>query len=624
MKTSLYKFYNMKTFIFLFAFSVFGISAYPQSNIADITNPEILELTEKANDCSDNRLENCNEIYEQAIKLGEKTNEPYVDYLYYLLALHKQINGDNEAAMKIYEEQFPKSKNELVKVAFMNLKANYLSSSGKSDLAIEVYIEIAEILEKLGEKDKLIINYNNIANQFGEIYNFEKHLEYLLKAYAILQEVDDKRMEIFLLSSIAESYKLLKDFDKSKEWAEKAINVAPNPNSLQDKKGLSKGYAILADYYARNNDFEKALYYSEQSVSTLEFLKTDISLGNALFEKSLILYRKQDFKGAKIAMDSAVKMFRELNHNSRLTQSLLFAGLIYEKNGDFKGATALLLEHIRLKDNALLEQNVTVVNELTTKYETEKKERQIAEQELEIQKKSVQMRNWLIAGIVVFGGFLTFLYIMRRNQKNKLKIIEKEKQNEILSARVLGEEVERSRISKELHDGIASNLVAVKLQIENNTEISQKILSLVQETHKEVRQIAHNLMPIDFEKQNLVDVIKSFCEECTTDNRPVNFQTNTEKIILDKDRSMVLYRVVQEFIQNAIKHSQAQQIDVLLMENEGLVTLNIEDNGVGFDTKLKETSKGLSGVIDRLEKIKGKVNIDSSDKGTSVFISIKS
>src|SRR5690606_36792608 len=254
-----------------------------------------------------------------------------------------------------------------------------------------------------------------------------------------------------------------------------------------------------------------------------------------------------------------------------------------------------LLEELRFAEN------INVVNELTTKYETEKKERQIAEQELEIQKKNVQMRNWLIAGIVLIGGFLTFLYIMRRNQKNKLKIMEKEKENEVLSARVLGEEVERSRISKELHDGIASNLVAVKLQIENTAEISQKILSLVQETHKEVRQIAHNLMPIDFENQNLVDVVKSFCEECTTENKPINFQTNTEKINLDKNRSMVLYRVVQEFIQNAIKHSQAQQIDVLLMENEGLITRNIEDNGVGFDTKLKETSNGLSGVIERLE-----------------------
>src|SRR5690554_5098584 len=113
-----YNFSIFKTVTLFLIVSLFSSHLYSQSNIADITNPEILELTEKANHCSDNRLGNCDEIYEQAIKLGEKLNEPYVDYLYYLLALNKIINGDSEGSMKIYHEQFPKSKNEMVKVAF--------------------------------------------------------------------------------------------------------------------------------------------------------------------------------------------------------------------------------------------------------------------------------------------------------------------------------------------------------------------------------------------------------------------------------------------------------------------------------------------------------------------------
>src|SRR5690554_1030017 len=420
----------MKKIITLSVFIVFAFSAHSQSKIAEITNPQISELVDKGNDCSDNRLGNCDEIYEQAIKLAEATDEPYTDYLYYLLALNKVINGNEEEAMKIYEEQFPKSNNEMVKVAFMNLKAGYLSNSGQINLAIETYFEIAEILEKYNEKDKLILNYYNTAHQFSAIYNFDKRLEYLLKAYDVLQEVDDKRMEITLLSSIAQAHTTLKNFDQAKEWAEKAVAATPE-NTVQDKQGISKGYGILADYYARNNDFDKALEYSNKSVSMLEFLKIDPALGEALFDKSLILYRKQDFQGAKKAMDSAVAIFRELNLTHKLMNSLLFFGLICEKTGDFEQATALLLEHIRMKDNHRIDENVNVVNELSTKYETEKKERQIAEQELEIQKKNVQMRNWLIAGIIFIGGFFGYFNVMRRNQKNKLKIMEKEKENEV-------------------------------------------------------------------------------------------------------------------------------------------------------------------------------------------------
>lgn len=619
-----YNFSIFKTVTLFLIVSLFSSHLYSQSNIADITNPEILELTEKANHCSDNRLGNCDEIYEQAIKLGEKLNEPYVDYLYYLLALNKIINGDSEGSMKIYHEQFPKSKNEMVKVAFLNLKGGYLRANGKLEEAIETFIEINNILEKSNDKEKLILNYYNIAAIFDTLYNFEKEREYLLKAYNLIKETGKTELEMTVVSSISQSYLSEEIFEKSKEWAEKAILIPPK--NSQDKKALSTAYWNLGSIYSYNkNTLDKALDYANQSISILDFINSDdITLANAIYGKALVLYERGEFQEAKTTIDQSIQMLKNLNAGSHLITILRYGGLIYEKTGDYKGATELLKRHAEMIEEYRLKENIKTIGELSIKYETEKKERQIAEQELEIQKKNVQMRNWLIAVIVIIGGFLAYFYIMRRNQKNKLKIMEKEKENEILSARVLGEEVERSRISKELHDGIASNLVAVKLQIENNAEISQKILNLVQETHKEVRQIAHNLMPIDFENQNLVDVVKSFCEECTTENRPVNFQTNTEKVKLDKDRSMVLYRVIQEFIQNAIKHSQAEEIDVLLMEKEGLITLNIEDNGVGFDTKLKETSKGLSGVIDRLEKIKGKVNIDSSDRGTSVFISIKS
>src|SRR5690554_3690807 len=618
-----YNFSIFKTVTLFLIVSLFSSHLYSQSNIADITNPEILELTEKANHCSDNRLGNCDEIYEQAIKLGEKLNEPYVDYLYYLLALNKIINGDSEGSMKIYHEQFPKSKNEMVKVAFLNLKGGNLRANGKLEEAIETYIEINNILEKSNEKEKLILNYYNIAAIFDALYNFEKEREYLLKAYNLIKETGKTELEITVVSSISQSYLSEEIFEKSKEWAEKAILIPPK--NSQDKKALSTAYWNLGSIYSYNkNTLDKALDYANQSISILDFIKSDdITLANAIYGKALVLYERGEFQEAKTTIDQSIQMLKNLNAGSHLITILRYGGLIYEKTGDYKGATELLKRHAEMIEEYRLKENIKTIGELSIKYETEKKERQIAEQELEIQKKNVQMRNWLIAGIILLGGFLVYFYVMRRNQKNTIKIMEKEKENEILSARVLGEEVERSRISKELHDGIASNLVAVKLQIENNAEISQKILSLVQETHKEVRQIAHNLMPINFDYQNLVDVIKSFCEECTTKNRSVNFQTNVEKINLDKDRSMVLYRIVQEFIQNAVKHSQAKQIDVFLMENKGIVSLNIEDNGMGFDSKLKETSKGLSGIIDRLEKIKGRINIDSSDKGTSVFISIK-
>src|SRR5690554_2739218 len=97
---------------------VFITPTYSQN----ITNPKIRELIDKAEDCYNQGMDNCEEIYEQAIELGEKTNAPYLDYLHYSLARRKIMSGDGEGAMKIYEEQIDNCKDPMTEIAFMNLK----------------------------------------------------------------------------------------------------------------------------------------------------------------------------------------------------------------------------------------------------------------------------------------------------------------------------------------------------------------------------------------------------------------------------------------------------------------------------------------------------------------------
>ncbi len=513
-------------------------------------------------------------------------------------------------------------KSETMKAAFMNLLAAKYQMQGQYGEATDLMLEALKIFEKNGnDKYASILNFN-IGAYYTSLKDYSLGKKYFSESYERFKTIKDTTHMSAALIALSECHFHLEEYENCKTTAELSYELAKKSNYLTAQISY---FWITGSLYKKEKKYDEALqqFNTGEALTKTTNIYTNYYLVHFVVDKMKIYNAQTKYLSAieeskkleDILSDPSITI---ILHDYHEAMSKSYFGI---------GNTRLAYEHLEkaytLKNQTLDKENKEIVSRLTLEYETEKKERQIAEQELEIQKKNVQMRNRLIAGIIIIAGFLTYFFVMRRNQKNKLKIMEKEKENEVLSARVLGEEVERSRISKELHDGIASNLVAVKLQVENNAEISQKILSLVQETHKEVRQIAHNLMPIDFEKQNLVDVIKSFCEECTTDNRPVNFQTNVEKINLDKDRSMVLYRTVQEFIQNAIKHSQAKQIDVFLMENKGIVSLNIEDNGIGFDSKLKETSKGLSGIIDRLEKIKGRINIDSSDKGTSVFISIK-
>jgi len=513
-------------------------------------------------------------------------------------------------------------KSQTLKAAFMNLLAAKYQMQGLYGEATSLMVEALKIFEENGnDKYASILNFN-IGVYHVSLKDYASGEKYFAQSYERFKKLKDSTHMSASLIALSECYFKLDEDEKSRETAELSYEIAEKTNYLPAQISY---FWITGSLYKKENNYKKALqqFNAGEILAITTDIYTNYYLVHFIVDKMKI-YNSQ--KKYQLALDESKKLDNILSDPS-ITIILHDYHKVMSESYFGVRETSKAYEHLEqaytLKEKTLDKENKEIVNRLTLEYETEKKERQIAEQELKIQKKNVQMRNWLIVGIIIIGGFLTYFFQMRRNQRNKLRIIEKEKENEVLSARVLGEEIERSRISKELHDGIASNLVAIKLQIENTTEVSRKILSLVQETHKEVRQIAHNLMPIDFENQNIVEVIKSFCDECNTDYRPVNFQTNIEKVRFSKDRSMVLYRVVQEFIQNAIKHSQAKQIDVLFMENEGLITLNVEDNGIGFDTKLKEASKGLSGVIERLRKIKGRITIDSSDRGTSIFISIK-
>lgn len=559
-------------------------------------------------------------LLNQAKKKAKKSNNEtlYYEIIGIEVSFYLEARQNLERALVLTDSLINQTISEKLIAKGYSLKGTMQLINGDLEDAIDLYQKALLIFQK--EKDKAGIAYVNksMGNLAYFSVNYKEAIKYYKNTLDVLDEINPSNADIY--NNISRAYFSLGIQDSASYYNDKLKEVAFEANDSYLKFMV---YLNDSEIASKSKNHQKSLENLNEALKTAKLLDNP-SMEAIVYQMRALSYSYlNNLDMAEKDHLTAMEMMETLNMKIEYYRTQKGLIEIYKRQKKYKEAFEELEKY---NENYKIEQETTIkeaTKEFQIKYETEKKERQIAEQELKIQKKSVQMKNWLIAGIIIIGGLLTFFFIMRRNQKNKLKIMEKEKENEVLSARVLGEEVERSRISKELHDGIASNLVAVKLQVENNAEISQKILSLVQETHKEVRQIAHNLMPIDFEKQNLVDVIKSFCEECTTDNRPVNFQTNVEKINLDKDRSMVLYRTVQEFIQNAIKYSQAKQIDVLLMENEGVITLNIEDNGIGFDTKLKETSKGLSGVIERLEKIKGRINIDSSDRGTSVFISIK-
>ena len=219
------------------------------------------------------------------------------------------------------------------------------------------------------------------------------------------------------------------------------------------------------------------------------------------------------------------------------------------------------------------------------------------------------------------------------------------KQQELATKAVIeAEENERQRIAKDLHDGVGQMMSAAKMNLSafeseihfNNNEQKrsfEKIIQLVDEGCKEVRHVSHNMMPNALLKNNLADAIQDFVDKLPArtgtngDNKTMKVHLYTEGLDerLDANVEIVLYRVIQECVNNVIKHAGATTLDISLIRDKEGISATIEDNGSGFDTADDEKFEGigLKNITTRIEYLKGKVDFDSAPgRGTVVALHV--
>ena len=242
--------------------------------------------------------------------------------------------------------------------------------------------------------------------------------------------------------------------------------------------------------------------------------------------------------------------------------------------------------------------------------------------------------GFIVVAVLIFlafvGGLAAFIF-----QYRKRKILhEKEKQLVALNSLLQGQELERARMAKDLHDGLGGMLSGVKLSLssmkgnqiisEEHAVLFQKSILQLDSAISEMRRVAHNMMPEALLKFGLADAVNDLCQWLSENG---NIRAHFEKINFDdrlsSDQEVVAYRMIQELVNNAIKHSACKSIIVQLSKNENIVQLLVEDDGKGFDTGMLNSAKGMGyeNLNNRVDYLKGTLSIKSEkEKGTSVMI----
>ena len=234
-----------------------------------------------------------------------------------------------------------------------------------------------------------------------------------------------------------------------------------------------------------------------------------------------------------------------------------------------------------------------------------------------------EFKNFSFTGILLDVTRNTLLEQEEQVRKNNI-------QRRITVAMFNAEERERQRISSVLHDSIGQLLYGIKLQLPAlsgnvHSQASKHINKLLDQAIRETRNISFELAPAILSDFGLNATIEDLCQRLSTSNFRINFIAKGDIGRLDLKLETGLYRIIQELINNSMRHGEATRIDVTLIKT-GMLLLSVEDNGKGFDFIAEDklpTGSGLSGIKNRLSLYNGTIEILSEhQKGTKVIITL--
>jgi len=407
-------------------------------------------------------------------------------------------------------------------------------------------------------------------------------------------------------------------------------------------------------YYELLKDYKQALTEANTCVERSRLSTDATSQAKCLLGRGKIYLRLDEVSAAISNFKASSELLSEIPYSAERLETYRYLADCYRQ----QYSTALALEYVtryaKLQDSILNENRVIAVNNITYKYESKEKETEIIllEKDKELVEKSIgqQKRALVILGLSIFGLLLGMYHVIRfyREKINNSKIIEsqnqkinqqkiRELQDELqinsMRSMITGQEVERERIAKDLHDSLGGLLSTIKLRVDNikgnlseDRGLSEvtKATDLLDIAVSEVRNISQDLQPGALKRLGLVPSIYDLINRYRGENSPeITFEHFGIPPDLEQNFSLSIFRIIQEILNNAIKHAQATEIFIQLNREGKDIVINIEDDGVGFDPDKKYESMGLENIKSRINILKGSLEIDSRPyEGTSFVIHV--
>lgn len=488
--------------------------------------------------------------------------------------------------------------------------------------AVAHYLKALPYVEQEGNRPGLGLLYSNIAGAYHKIQNRQQARKYYSMAEEIARETGDQQGLAGVLVFRAEE---AMETDK-----EKAVEYAKQSAEIYHELGLRQSESIslltVAKSYYNHDDFIPAMEYAKKGLAIAEAGDFGNAKADALTIISNIHYYQGQYRESET---TALEAWRNDSTDANIAGNIM-ANLVRANMylGNPAKAEAYFDKYRDLLNDRSTTEFQRTLSEMEVKYETEKKELRIT---------ALEERHRLYVGLGVAAGIVLLLAIAilvfrhrlavskRQLAEQQMKQLEKEKQLATMQAVLDGETAERSRLARDLHDGLGSMLSVVKLNLPEmksgaalEAEDLQRFndaLGLLDESIRELRRVAHHMMPESLLRYGLKISLSDFCRAIPS----VEFHYFGDEQRLDSKLEILIYRSAHELVNNALKHGAAMQINVQLVQEDDRLSLTVQDNGRGFDPRAATRGMGLANIRSRVETYGGVIHVYSTPgNGTEV------
>lgn len=493
--------------------------------------------------------------------------------------------------------------------------------------ALRNHFAALAINEKIGLKDEVATNYNHISMVYqikGDIKTAE---EFVQKAVNIVEELPPNKKHISIVHNMANLFGMQGKYKEALHLDSIGLGYCEQLNAEFSKSMFLDN---MANCYYYDNKLQDAIDYHLKAITIDSTFENNKQLGDTYSNLGATYEKNNNIEEAINCYKKSIELCRLTGYKAGEKNALSLLSAIYEKQGKHEEAYELLKQSMLVKDSIINEASEKKIAEMQTLFGTEKKKQEIERQKLKISNRNISL---IALGIIFVLSFISYFlwynrYKLKQEQRLQLELMKEEERR--TQAILETEENERQRLARELHDGVGQMLTATRLNLSTlyTTEDNklQNSIAILDDTIKEIRNISHNMVPDVLIKYGLCKAINDFVTRINNTKKiAIEYECNgfMENTLNETDKLM-LYRIVQESVSNAIKYAQASIITILLSADEYEISLLLSDNGKGFDIEnAKEKGGiGLKNIQLRTDYLKGKLEIESSSNGTTIIVEI--